>query len=404
MPTTGNWAILLCKFSGQPQEPHPPQFFTNLMTGNLQESLADYWRTMSYGNFDTSNAEVYGWFDLFHVAQDQAFLSLSRWDKTQRCIDDLGLLIPQDLNLYAGVFVIVNAAGSDGGYAGHPGNRILLDPGFLDPTGIAHEMGHLFGLDHSFDTNSAPWDPGNDNRAGAYGDSFDIMSASNFANLPASFQGTLGTSGPGLNAITRESFGWLPENRIWKTTNNPGDDWSLQVGVAGLDNPASPYNLMLKITSNGIYNGLAVYPLTYTVEFRPRTGWDAGVTTGGVATGIATGAVVVHKVLEGDHPRILWSSGNKAGWNTQGWVPGDSFVDLARSLAINVVFLADDNSEASVFIVAGANARVPMISVRKTLAHKFDLTKGLRAIKPSPPFLPDSLRARLLDNPPQFAP
>jgi len=79
-------------------------------------------------------------------------------------------------------------------------------------------------------------------------------------------------------------------------------------------------------------------------------------------------------------------------------------VDLARSLAINVAWIANDNSAASVFIVAGANATLPMISVRKTLAHKYDVSKGLRQIKPSPPFPANSLRAILFDNPPQFAP
>ena len=79
-------------------------------------------------------------------------------------------------------------------------------------------------------------------------------------------------------------------------------------------------------------------------------------------------------------------------------------MDLARSLAINVASIANDNSAASVLLVAGANATLPMISVRKTLAHKFDLSKGLRQIKPSAPFPANSLRAMLLDNPPQFAP
>jgi hypothetical protein len=404
MRTTGkfSWAILLCKFRDHPEEPHPPKFFEDLISGKLEESLSDYWTAMSYSNLDMSNATVYGWYNLLAVAQDQAFLSLSRWEKTQKCIDTAEGFFPGSLDLYDGVLVIVNAAGSGGGYAGD--NRILLDPGFLDPTGIAHEMGHLLGLDHSFDTNSAPWDAYDDNRPGAYGDSLDIMSAKTFASLPATFQGTFGESGPGLNAVTREGFGWLPQNKIWKTTHNAGEDWSVQIEVAALDSPVSPFNLMLKITSAGIYNGIALAPLTYAVEFRQKTGWDAGMTTGAVATKIAPGAVAIHMIRDGDHPRIAWSSGNKAGWNTQGWVPGDSFVDLARSMAINIVWIAEDNSAASVFIVAGTNARLPMISVRKSLAHKFDLTKGLRAIKPSPPFPSDSLRARLLDNPPQFAP
>lgn len=104
-------------------------------------------------------------------------------------------------------------------------------------------------------------------------------------------------------------------------------------------------------------------------------------------------------IREGDHPRIAWSSRN-----TQDWVPTDRFVDLARSMLIDIVWIADDKSAARVFVASGTDAKLAMISVRKSLAHKFDVSKGLRAINPSAPFPSTSLRARLLDNPPQFAP
>src|SRR5262249_49468103 len=110
-----------------------------------------------------------------------------------------------------GFLVIINEvidSGADGA------GRVLLDPGAWNPTFIAHEMGHVLGLDHSFDTSPVSWDVTSDGRPGAYGESLDIMSAQAFGGLPSSFQGPLGNTGPGLNAANREKLGWLPEAKI----------------------------------------------------------------------------------------------------------------------------------------------------------------------------------------------
>jgi hypothetical protein len=101
---------------------------------------------------------------------------------------------------------------------------------------------------------------------------------------------------------------------------------------------------------------------------------------------------------DGDVARIAWSADNQA------WQANSTFSDLARGIAISVVLIAPDRSKADILVSAGASARLPAISVRKSLTHKFDLTGGLRAIRPQPPYRPDSVRDRLLDNPPQLAP
>src|SRR5579864_6083994 len=115
MSTTGkfSWAILLCKFSDRAQEPHPRQFFINLISGNLQQSLSDYWRTKSYGNLDMSNVTVYDWASMFSVAHDQSYAALSRWEKTEKCIDAVAAalgnpLLRAELEAYDGIIVVVN--------------------------------------------------------------------------------------------------------------------------------------------------------------------------------------------------------------------------------------------------------------------------------------------------------
>jgi hypothetical protein len=103
-------------------------------------------------------------------------------------------------------------------------------------------------------------------------------------------------------------------------------------------------------------------------------------------------AVVIRMIREGDVARIARSSDD-----TQDWAADSRFVDLAHEIAINVVSIADDRSKAQVFVSAGANARLPVMSVKNSLAHKFDLTQGLRKSRRRRRF---RQRARSADNPP----
>ena len=392
MRTTGafSWGILLCKFKDHPEEPRSPGYFQDLIANHSSGGISDYWSNMSYGALDMSGATVYGWV-VMDTAADAAFLQLSRWDKTQKCVAGVVATLTQPqlihFSLHDGLICVTNASAGD---SGRTGNRVLLDSGAWRHTYIAHETGHVLGLDHSFDIRTTPWDKADDARPGAYGDSRDIMSAETFAGLQTTFDGLFGKTGPGLCALTREKLGWLEPSRITEMSVVPGQDWNTQGNVSAVDNVTARGNPLYRVTADGTLNGAPLERIVYSIEFRPRLEWDAG---------IPGDAVTIRMMRPGDVPRITWS-----GNGSQDWQSGEQFFDAARRLAIDVMQVADDKSTVSVAIAAGARAgQIPNWSVVKTLGHRYDLKLGLRAITPRAPFPSNSVRARLLDNPPQIA-
>jgi hypothetical protein len=183
-----------------------------------------------------------------------------------------------------------------------------------------------------------------------------------------------------------------------------GDNWSVQVPVAPLDMPASPDNLMLKITSARAFNGQAVPPLVHTLNFgSDQNGTPASRPEPSVPTS-PRGAVAIHMIRAGDHARIAGSSGNEAEWNTPGVDTGRQLRGPRPQLGHQRGLDCERQFGRKRLYSRRANATLPMISVRKTLVDKYDLSKGLRQIKPSRPLPANSLRAILFDNPPQFAP
>jgi hypothetical protein len=388
--TTGafSWGVLLCKLSDHQEEPRSAGYFRDLLLNHSSGGISDYWSDMSYGALDMSGGTIYGWVGMDITTAD--FMKLSRWDKTQRCvaavIATLDITQLMQFSLHDGLICITNASVADGG---RTGNRVLLDADAWRHTFIAHETGHVIGLDHSFDIRTFPWDPVSDGRAGAYGDGRDIMSAETFGAQQTVFDGLFGNTGPGLCALTREKLGWLESSRITEMSVVPGEDWNTQGNVSAVDNVTARGNPMYRITADGRWNNQAVERIVYTIEFRPRVEWDAG---------LPGDAVTIRMMRPGDVARITWSANG-----TQDWHVGEHFFDEARRLAIDVMFFAGDRGTASVAIAAGARAgHLRNWSVAKSLGPRYDLTKGLRAIVPRPPFPANSVRARLLDNPPQL--
>src|SRR5262249_53313243 len=149
-------------------------------------------------------------------------------------------------------------------------------------TFMFHEMGHEFGLDHSFGESSTPCASG-DPRPGAYCDVFDIMSAMHVFAFSDSQQRL---SGPTLNAFSRETLGWLHPSRVREIVNDTifislgisaaGESFGIPVPgevivLAPLNRPDIDGFQMVKFQAASRDPSQAVRS-TYTIEFKEPDG------------------------------------------------------------------------------------------------------------------------------------
>lgn len=328
------WAIVLCKFADVTAEPKPLGFFQDLFTetGIGQGGMFDYWQTMSYGNIGLTGSRVGGWYTMtVRVSTAKSWnWPGARFDLIKACINagDKDFYYPD----YYGIIAILNAT-IDSGSVGH-GDVLLnldgqtktyaltsLDPAAWNATFTAHEMGHGYGLEHSFDswhtTTCDGW-----GGAGEYCDGWDIMSAMTFGHLNPTFQGMrFGTSGPGLNASYRSMLGWIPSGRIW-----PYSLYTHIIPLAGLETPAASGYLFAPVWI-GLSNDY------YGVEFRRKAFWDRN---------ILRDAVLIREV-GGSRSWLM-----KGNTGHESLVAGDYFASAANNVMIGVLDIDKKNSVAMV--------------------------------------------------------
>ena len=273
------WSVLLCKFSDRSAEPHTPGWHSLFATtaGNGLGGLADYWRTVSYGRITLAGSTVRGWYRMpFTLAQEQG---KSRHQRIQDCVDTArnnGYTVPAGHRTMA----VLNAALD----AGAAGGRVLLDPNSMNVAFAAHEMGHGYGLGHSF-SNDTSYQNASWSQPGEYDDPWDLMSAMNVHGWTTT---RYGNGGVGLNAFHLDKLGWLPRTRI--VTVGSAGELSRTVTMAPLEVPAATGPMLVRVPFDP--GDLFHY---YTVELRKKTGWSRG---------IPGDTVLIHEVRNGT-PTLL---------------------------------------------------------------------------------------------------
>lgn len=283
---THPWAVVLCKFNDSQTELQTPQYFQDMFTV-ANNPTYQYWKDISYGKLDLSGTIVVGnhWYTINKSKAD--FETMSRETKVQTCKN--AAAGDADFSQYYGTIAIVNGGfGEDEGAVRVGLGAVLLNAA-VDLSFVDHEMGHSLGLEHSRSINYVETQVGQEGYPD-YQDCYDIMSAYScvFQTTGKFPDNTKLGGGPGLNAIYLDKLDWRPLDTplasfVGGTCGNTATYANIFV-LAPLNHPEAGGFTDIHATANLVIPpppGQSAFAGTtadrYFVEFRDKSGWDAGI-------------------------------------------------------------------------------------------------------------------------------
>jgi hypothetical protein len=319
------WLSIGCKFADVVAEPRTINYFT-AMYGNTYPGLDHYWRAASFDRMDLAGSMAIGWFDL--PKPRSGYMSDTNPDLSGLFLDcmaqaEAAVHLPD----FAGVNLMFNdsigcCAWGGGMWGYFDGSDRSYRVSWLPPGGyrtlsiVQHEMGHGYGLNHSYrgdDEYRNPWD---------------LMSHDRY-NCAAATDPVFGCVGQHTLARNRDRLGWVSSER--KYTAGKG---SHTIDLAPASVPGDDGYLLAVIPVNGSATNF------YTLEARRLAGYDAK---------LPGPAVVIHH-WSGNTGRLIDpSTGVVLG--TDMWTPGETFV--APEGGILVSFDDAEDSYATVTIING---------------------------------------------------
>jgi M6 family metalloprotease-like protein len=322
-PANTEWLVALCNPTDTPaiSAGRDVAFYSQFFGGTGLGTVPHYWMAQSY--FQASiNSTLTQWISTGHArAWHQA---QSRETNIETCVNAaLASGNYSSFNFYNYIAVYngqLDEGSTTANIQGKSLPAVILDA-YSPPSAIFHEMGHGFGLGHSYN------DQGTE-----YGDPYDVMSAMNVYPFASQYCVSTGgwyacDSGPGLNAWTRRQLGWLlpAQRQLWWPATAGTPLRTQSVALAPRNEPPIGTPQVLYIPASASY--------MYTVEWILADNYDLGnLYAANLPTQPSrtpTNSLVIHKINYGDQTTYLVTGAG--GVQTS---PGNPFYDSATGVHI----------------------------------------------------------------------